>query len=650
MDGPTNLFKIRLITLLILFSIISQGFSQPGWVKDIIKQAADIKISKDASAIILSRIQEVEISSNIESYSKIKIVTKILSQNGIQYAVLTEPIYQFREVKNLKGWLINSEGDCHSLKKDNIIEASEMITTQGYYDDMRLMIASFPDVEPGSIVAYEYTVHEKEWTSLYQEFIFQEQQPVKYSKLIVKIPDKWKLNNVGWRAESITFTQDENIYEWSTKNLPYQPEEPLSPSWYYLSRRVAFNCYDPENRVHPNFDNWISVAKWFSQVNSFIEAPVDNISSKVAEITHGLDTYEDKINAIANFCRDEIRYVGVEIGKGRWRPRLPTKTLFNRYGDCKDKAALMCAMLQAAEIPSVPVLTNIYYPVKKQLPTPFQFNHCIIAIPIESKKLSPKLQDAVVNNWLFYDPTDPETRIGELPESLQGDYVLLASDQDSLLFQIPYPSPEDFRRDYKANAKLRKDGSFSAYVMINDFGGYTTKTRHWYKTTPLKEQIEFWQEYMTNLIPNLELKNYAIQDRGDSISISFELRCNKYIQKTGNFILLNPNLFYKYEPPELTAETRENPIWFGAPKKITTLVNWELPTNWIVDADTNQFSSECIAASIASKIMVIDSALSITTTYQDNGNLMRPEEYEIAKIFSSDVSRVKGTTILLKNN
>ena len=85
MDGLINLFKIRLITPLILFSIISQGFSQPGWVKNIIKQAADIDVSKDASAIILSKIQEVEVSSNIESNSQIKIVTKDIMKNSMPF-------------------------------------------------------------------------------------------------------------------------------------------------------------------------------------------------------------------------------------------------------------------------------------------------------------------------------------------------------------------------------------------------------------------------------------------------------------------------------------------------------------------------------------------------------------------------------------
>ena len=65
--------------------------------------------------------------------------------------------------------------------------------------------------------------------------------------------------------------------------------------------------------------------------------------------------------------------------------------LAKAYGDCKDKANLMRAMLKTVGITAYPVF--IYSGdatlVREEWPSPTQFNHCIIAMKVGDETQAP---------------------------------------------------------------------------------------------------------------------------------------------------------------------------------------------------------------------------------------------------------------------
>lgn len=472
-----NISRILLYALILRSGLFSIVYSQPGWLKDALYSARNETVHKDAAAIVLHHTNDLDISKSSDAIFKIRIAYKILNSEGKRFGILSEPIYPFRKVKNLKGWLIRRDNSTKTLTKENIVQMSTRESV-GYYDDSHLLLATFPTVEPEEVVAFEYTVNEKGWTSLYQSFEFQRQQPVKFARFSVKIPQNWKLKKAEWQTEDIQYEEFEGRYIWTANNLPYQVEEPLTPSWYYLAQRVAIICFDPDYKDDKHFSDWSSVTKWFATPYQNAAQPDAKIVAETRKLTQNLITFEEKLQTITAFSRDDIRYVAVEIGKGRWKPRAASTTLFNRFGDCKDKTTLMRAMLQVVDIHSVPVFISTNFPVNPNLPTPFQFNHCIIAISLKGEDVSPRLQNASINRWLFFDPTHPSTEIDEMPIMLQGRNMLVITQEDSLLVRLPYPSPRDYRRVYRAKTYLNQNGSISAKVRITDFGGRATQSRY----------------------------------------------------------------------------------------------------------------------------------------------------------------------------
>ncbi len=83
--------------------------------------------------------------------------------------------------------------------------------------------------------------------------------------------------------------------------------------------------------------------------------PDDAIATKARELTANAKTELEKIQAIGRYVQN-IQYISIQIGIGGYRPHAATEVFAKNYGDCKDKANLMRAMLRAVKVQAFPVL------------------------------------------------------------------------------------------------------------------------------------------------------------------------------------------------------------------------------------------------------------------------------------------------------
>ncbi len=630
----------------------SAAFSEPDWVKEVTGDAAGIVAPDEATAVVLMHTTDVKVLKNGRADAQVRVAFKILTRTGREYATFSQPVYPFLKVNKLKCWVVKPGGQVNELEKDDVVSLG-FLKTAGYYDDSQVMYARPPHIEPGDVVAFEVETREDGWTSLYQSFIFQKQQPVRFARFSLTVPEGWEVIYGTWNADEIEFEHTADTYAWTARGLDHQPEEPLAPSWYFLSRRLSVSCHDPREEgsrkgFEVQFPDWTAVAKWVADVYREPSLAADETAAESERVVNPSMTFEEKVEAIAEFCQNDIRYVAIEIGKNRWEPRPAKTTLFNRYGDCKDKSVLMIAMLAEAGIRAVPALCNSYYPVDPRVPSPFLFNHCIVAIPLDGGGVSGAFEDAVVGGWLFFDPTDPTTGVGQLPWSLQGNRVLIGAESDSVLVKLPYPEPEDFRRVYAARGRLQEDGTFSAHVTVTDFGGSAAYAKYARKITPEKDQIEEWTDAMSRTVSSVEISDYGSGEDGDSTWVSFTMKSGRYIQDAGGLVFIRPDFFQDSDPSVLTAKERRFPVWFGPPREVVTDVAWELPEGWRAEVETPEIQHECEAASITCETAADGGGLRTRTVYRQNGELIWPEDYESAKNFSKNWNQVRGQVAMIR--
>jgi tetratricopeptide (TPR) repeat protein len=185
---------------------------------------------------------------------------------------------------------------------------------------------------------------------------------------------------------------------------------------------------------------------------------------------------------LASIERD-IRYAGVEFGEGSIFPRAPGETLRNKYGDCKDKATLLVAMLRQAGIPAHAVLVNSGFgvDVEPDLPGLGHFNHVIVRT------------DGPDGIWI--DPTDEFARAGELPDSDQGRLVLVAKDDTTALVRTPLADSTANHTLERREFWLAEDGK-ARVLETNEYHGSDERSnRRYYNATDAKTSGEAMKNY-----------------------------------------------------------------------------------------------------------------------------------------------------------
>jgi tetratricopeptide (TPR) repeat protein len=142
----------------------------------------------------------------------------------------------------------------------------------------------------------------------------------------------------------------------------------------------------------------------------------------------------ERIRAIVSKLHEEVRYTGVEFGAAKLTPQRPSEVIQRHYGDCKDKATLLVAMLRQAGIPANIALlsTGPGINVDPALPGMTQFNHAIVYVPAQDKA-KPVWIDATAE---FFQP-------GVLPFDDDGRNALVISPDTTALTRTPDPSPAD---------------------------------------------------------------------------------------------------------------------------------------------------------------------------------------------------------------
>jgi transglutaminase-like putative cysteine protease len=139
--------------------------------------------------------------------------------------------------------------------------------------------------------------------------------------------------------------------------------------------------FDPDPRVQwSEYRTWGEVVDWALGLYR-VEGPLSPALEAEAARLRGLEPKE-RIRRALRLVQDEVRYLGLEMGVSSHRPNHPSRVYARRFGDCKDKALLFCALLGRAGVEAVPVLVNTraQASVREFQPSPLAFDHVIARV------------------------------------------------------------------------------------------------------------------------------------------------------------------------------------------------------------------------------------------------------------------------------
>jgi hypothetical protein len=194
------------------------------------------------------------------------------------------------------------------------------------------------------------------------------------------------------------------------------------------------------------------------------------LRAKAQEIAGTNSDRWTRIRALAEFVQRQIVYLSLTDDTDRWagcRPHLPTEVLTNRYGDCKDKSALLLTLLRAIGEDGRMLLVTLGDPRSVSPDWPqLHFNHAIVAIQSrgEAPPDWPRVDGGALGELVVFDPTDTTCPLGVLTGLDQKGWVLLLDPKDGALLQLPEAKGPAHFQATQAVVTLSAEGDATAII------------------------------------------------------------------------------------------------------------------------------------------------------------------------------------------
>jgi len=323
-----------------------------------------------------------------------------------------------------------------------------------WYDSLVSRRFPLPAAVPGAVLEVE-TVIERPTPRLAGEFStrlhLMQPYPVCEAYYTIRAPADMplKFHFTGMTAEPEKKEEGgQQIYRWIIHNVPaLRLDEPQLPPFPELS---------PSARIC-SLTSWKPVADWYRAITAGKDSVTPELRGVAARRTSGCNTSEQKIAALHRAV-SEIPYVALEMGTLSDAPHPAAEVLQSNYGDCKDKATLLKALLAAVNIESYYVLarTTDRGALDRELYSPAEFNHVMLCVRLD-------------DGDHFLDPTLAGAPWNVLPPGVDGAEALIAR-EDGELVTLPAATAENNLTRIRVYATVKADGSAAGRATIVFYG------------------------------------------------------------------------------------------------------------------------------------------------------------------------------------
>ncbi len=562
------MFSRSILTFSTLAFLASSVVAQePQWLRQ--AAAASVPTSdKESPAVVLLDESVTTVSADGRLTTHRRYAVRVLKSEGRGSAVARE-VYQTSggRVREMSAWLIRPSGAPRLYGKDAALDVAA--TDNDVYNEVRVrMISASDDAEVGSVFGCEVTSEDRTIFTQF-EWPFQSRLPVLFSRRVLTVPQGWRVASVTFNHTRIEPAITGSTYAWELRNLPFIAEEPASPGLANLVPRVAVSLFPPTDKTSPlqNFDSWLSVARFIGSLSDPQAQPDQSMTVKARELTATARSEMERIQAIATYVQG-IHYISIQTGLGRgggYRPHAATEVFARSYGDCKDKVNLMRAMLKALGIVSYPV--GIYAGdstyVREEWPSPQQFNHCIIAVQISDEtQVDFVIKHPTLGRLLLFDPTDPNTLLGDLPQDEQGSLALLAAGDAGVLMRTPTTPPSSNRLERRIEVTLAADGSMKATLNERATGQSGAIMLGEFRQLTQPDYARRIGDWIARGVPGARATRIDATDRSDTrrFTLTVEFTTTRFAQAVGQLFVFKPAMFAHHESMPLTSTVRKHPI------------------------------------------------------------------------------------------
>ena len=458
----------------------------------------------DADAVLVNEIERVAYRPDGTYETRAESWTKVLTEKGRREESVTTLDYSKRygEGEIVSVGIIGADGveravDVSKTTKESTDNSS---MSSNIYDPLdRRIVCRIPGLKVGETVHVKtrrkvtHARTERKWADI---SVMEWTCPVLKSTYEVTAPAALPIRRKAIRnplgnivASERKLADGSVVHTFTATNSPQAFAEPDMPPMYTQVQNVRLSTAA----------DWPEISRWYWDLCAPHLAKTN--AAMVAKVRELMSRDNQALRAIFKFVSQEVRYMGLtmEDKSPGYAPHDVDITFDNRYGVCRDKAALLVAMLRLAGFKAYPVLIHVGAKLDPEVPQPF-FNHAIVAVEQASRV------------YLLMDPTNENTK-DLFPSYLCNNSYLVARPEGEDLKTSPVAPPADNALAVTTTGKVSRDGSL---FLENDirFGGIndTLYRGHFAKLKP-EDRAKFFERWLKRLSPGAELIRCEIEPK-----------------------------------------------------------------------------------------------------------------------------------------
>jgi tetratricopeptide (TPR) repeat protein/transglutaminase-like putative cysteine protease len=497
-----------------------KGFGEElAW--DAQKLAAQIPPMAGEDAVALADFNAVKVHPNGLSSRFVQVVIRVQTARGVegersQWITVSD---DRQELKVLHARVIRPDGaviESHTESDRSLSDGASRL-----YYDARAHIVSFPNLAPGDVLELSYRLDDTANDNLLSDYFgdvqsVQAEMPKAHFDYVLSAPKGRTLYSneptVALSRKDEPQPDGSRLTRWSAANVAKIVPEPSMPGRSEVAAQLHVSTYK----------DWDAVGRYYWGLIRDELTPTDEIKAALKEILAGVDASDDKavIRAVYGFVVSKTRYVGLEFGIHGFKPYKVDKVLARRFGDCKDKASLMHALLEAAGVDSRLVLLRMRRlgridPVPASLAI---FDHAILYVPKYS---------------LWLDGTAELYGSRELPGEDLGATVLVIEPNGGSQLGAARESKAEDNLTRSQYAQIRATATVSG-LAAPDY------RRSFQQADGRKERYE---QGWARAFPGIKVRELKVSDLDaieKDVELSFEMDAPAYARREGEAMTFTP--------------------------------------------------------------------------------------------------------------
>ncbi|HEX3697303.1 MAG TPA: DUF3857 domain-containing protein [Polyangia bacterium] len=383
-------------------------------------------LAADPAVVLLDRrVVRVHRNGLADTFAQrvVAIATDHGAEDNKEFLVRYQPGDEDVEIRQARIYRRLPGGDVQILQAGDRDDRDLSEPWYGLYYDQRASVVRFEGLRAGDVLDVQYSItdlaSENELADYFGDLQFLgETIPKQRWDYTLVGPKSRAFHTNTPRTPTLTTTTteegDEQILRFAAHDLPKIEVEPAMPGFAEVTPYLHVSTYA----------SWADVGAWYWRLIADQLASDETLRQAARGAVGRATTDREKVRAIHALVLTGTRYVGLEFGIHGFKPYKVTQVLSRRFGDCKDKASLMVALLRAVGVDAQLVLlrTRRAGRIDTQPASLAVFDHAIVYVP----KLG-----------TYLDGTAEFSGMDELPNQDQGVMGLRVGAAGAQLIETP---------------------------------------------------------------------------------------------------------------------------------------------------------------------------------------------------------------------